>query len=333
MQTRTANFWVDAESVWGIERLDPLEQLDWSQSLWQRLQAPGSPPRPWFMPYTPAAERAALRGLTALARLGRDAGFVVHIFAPMSLPVLPAISTNTPALCVVHRGNRWLNLEEWLKLTSAKPACRIVITMPAAAEDGLAIMKKFNGIPAPAPEEERDYCARQAQDILGRRFWSAAPEPGLAVIEKILVEAGVAEIAVPLTLLARCAGLEVEALAPKLRTHRWREFIWWPDLESPRLVAFRGRWLAEIIAPTARAEHYPHLTALLKVSDPCVASERYYFLNLLAALRAEGAGRQAEALLGDYYDRFHTAGQSAEPDECEVWAYFHPPRLHSHFRV
>lgn len=334
MQTRTTNFSVDAESVWGIERMDPVEQFDWAQDLWQRLQTLDSRSRPLFLLYSPAAERAALRGLTALAGLGREEGFAVHTLSPVLLPVLPPISANTPTLCLVHRGSRWVNVEEWLNRIAALPDCRIVITAPTAPDEGRAIIKKFNGFTIPVPEEEPDYCEAKARDILNK-LRSVSPEPALAEIERILIEAGVAELAVPLTLLARQAGLEIAALAEKLRTSRLREFIWWPEqeAETPRLVAFRGRWLAEIMAPETRVRHYPRLTALLGISNPAMKLERYFFLNLLAALRTPGDGGRAEQLLRDYYDHFHTAGQSAGPEERQAWAYFHPLHLQPFFRI
>jgi hypothetical protein len=335
MQTRTPKHVIDAETVWGIEVMDPLEQRAWAQSLWQRLACPESASRSLLLLYSPAAERAALRALTALAIISREQRFAVHRFAPGFLPVLPGVALSRPATLLIHQGNRFLNLREWLKKASLSPERRIVLTAPAAEYETLSAVSassrraaaKFDCVHV--PEEEPDYCERKAQEILDKFFGGATPaNPEVESMAPILIEAGTAEVRVPLTLLARRVRTDGGTLIEKLRASRLREFLWWPEAsaETSRTVAFRGRWLAEKIAPTG-ASHYPHLISLLKDANPTLPAERYFFLNLLAALRSRGDLTTVEQLLRDYYDRFHGAAFSAGPQEHRAWSYFHQPHL------
>jgi hypothetical protein len=110
MQKPTTNHVFDATSVWGIEVMDPLEQWTWAQKLWQRLSRPGLPLRPLLLLYSPPTERTALRGLTALARISRETGFVVRSFAPEPLSVLPKMASTTASTLLVHRAPRFVNL-------------------------------------------------------------------------------------------------------------------------------------------------------------------------------------------------------------------------------
>jgi hypothetical protein len=59
--------------------------------------------------------------------------------------------------------------------------------------------------------------------------------------------------------------------------------------------------------------------------------ERYFFLNLLAALRSRGYFTPAERLLQDYYERFHGAESLAGPQERKAWGFFHPQHLQTIF--
>ncbi len=327
MQTRTTNRVIDAASVWGIEVMDPLEQWAWAQNLWSRIE---SRLRPLLLSYSPAAERSALRGLTAFARISHEAGIVVHHFAPGLLPVLPKVEPPGPSTLLIHHANHFVNLAEWLKI-AAPPDCRVVLTAPIAEYQFISGAAKFDAVRM--PEEEPDYCEHQAQKILEKFFGDAVPaDSALKSLEPILIEAGIAEINLPLALLARYVRLHGEVLMEKLRASRLREFIWWPEASTDAMtVAFRGRWLAEKMAPE-EVRHYPHLVALLKKTDPNLPRERYFFLNLLMALRCRGEVTTVEQLLQDYYV-FHQAASLSGSQERQAWGFFHPQRLQAVFHL
>jgi hypothetical protein len=334
MQTRTTNHAIDAESIWGLEVMDPLEQRVWAQSLWQRLSSPGPASRSLLLLYSPAAERAALRALTALAIISREESFAVHRFAPGFLPVLPAVRLTAPATLLIHHSNRFVNLDEWLmQIASPSPACRVILTAPAAEFELIAGSAKFDSVLV--PEEDPDYCEHRANEILDKFFRSAASaSPELERIEPILIEAGMAEVRLPLTLLARHVRSQNGALIEKLQGSRLRKFIWWPEAsaETSRTVAFRGRWLAERMAATP-ARPFPRLIALLQEANSALPGERYFFLNLLMALRSRGDLTTVEQLLRDYYDLFHKAALLSGPQERQAWGRFHPLSLQSVFHL
>lgn len=330
MQKRTTSHAVEATRVWGVEVMDPLEQWAWAQNLWQRL-ANSASRGPLLLSYAAAAERAALRGLTALARLGREAGWAVHYFTPGRLPVLPQAAPVGPSLMLIHHGSRFLNAAEWMNVTAAAPACRVVLTVPAAEWAALAGAEKFDTVAV--PEEEPDYCEHCAQEILAKFFGGGIPvDPALHSLAPVLLEAGSAEVDLPLALLARQARLEGAVLLKKLQASPWRELIWWPETSTGTMtVVLRGRWLAEKMAPSTAAGHYPHLLALLDEIDPQAPAERGFFLNLLTAFRSRKNFTTVASLLRNHYDLFHDAAAQAEPLERQAWGFFHAACLQSAF--
>ena len=326
MQKRTTGHVAEAERVWGLEVLDPLEQWEWAQSLWQRLARPETR-RPLLLVYSPAAERAARRGLTALARIGREAALAVHYFFPGRLPVLPALAPAAPSLLLIHHGSRFLNVEEWINCVTAAGAGRMVLTAPAGEEATIAGAAELERVAV--PEEEPDYCARQAQQILEKYFGSNLPaDPALQTVEPVLCEAGCAEVEVPLTLLARHAGLESAALLKKLHASRWREFIWWPETSAATgTVVLRGRWLSEKMTPAPPSDTFPHLRELVDKIDPQAPEERYFFLHLLMSWRSRGNAATVAQLLREHYVRFHEAAAASGALERQAWGLLHPQPL------
>jgi hypothetical protein len=75
------------------------------------------------------------------------------------------------------------------------------------------------------------------------------------------------------------------------------------------------------------------LIALLQEANPTLPGERYFFLNLLMALRSRGDLTTVKQLLQDYYDLFHEAASLSEPQERQAWGRFHPQYLQSVFQL
>jgi hypothetical protein len=213
-----------------------------------------------------------------------------------------------------------------------------VLTAPTAEYESISGAEKF--VRCAFRKKSRNI-ATQSQGNSGKVLLSRmAADPKLELIEPILIEAGVAEVPVPLTLLARHVRLEGAALCEMLHASRLNEFIWWPEASAEmfRTVAFRGRWLAERLwqaekITPAGTSHYPHLIALLDEANPTLLLERYFFLNLLMALHNQAKLTQVERLLRDYYERFHGAESLAGPQERQAWGFFHPTHLQSIFHT
>jgi hypothetical protein len=316
MGTRTTQGGLAAERIWGIEVMDPLEQHEWAQRLWQRLHAPVGSPRPLLLVYSPAAERSAIRSLITLARIARRHAQAVFISTPEGLPLLETDPAQWQGLHLVHHGSRFLNLAVWRKIAAEFPACRVVVTAPADEYEFMSDHQDFDVVHV--PEEEPEYCARKADEIVAAYFHSASPSSTqLDRIEQIVVEAGMAGVAMPLSLLARHLHCDCAIVMETLQSPRLRAFIWFSD--DGGVVAFRGRWLAEKLASEVRRGHYPHLAALLDDCDPAVPAERNFFLHLLVALRAQGFPHQAGHLQEFYHHRFHHARQLADSAERPAW--------------
>jgi hypothetical protein len=315
MRTQTQPCGLEAERIWGVEIMDPVELFDWAKTLWRRLCPPAGSPPPLLLVYAPSAERTAIRSLLALARLGRRCDMEVFFSAPEPLPWLEADPLQCRGLHLLHHSSRFLNLAAWVKIATELAACRVVVTMPA---------HEYARLPEPAlfdvvhvPEETQDYCACEADEIIAAYFQTAAPK--LEPLEKILVEAGVAEVTVPLNLLARYLRCDRLALFESLQSHRLRAFIRGPEDPAGGAVAFRGRWLAEKLAPKMKPGSYSHLAALLACMKSDVAEERYFFLRLLAALRAQGFFHHAAHLQEFYHHHFYFSREAAPKPERHAW--------------
>ncbi len=320
MRTQTQQCGLEAERIWGVEVMDPLELFDWAKTLWHRLCPPAGSSQPLLLVYAPSAERTAIRSLLALARLSRRHAVEVFFSTPESLPWLEVDPVQCRGLHVLHHGSRFLNLAAWVKIATEFAACRVVATVPAHEYECLPEPQRFDVVHV--PEEERDYCARKADEIMAAYFHAVAPASlRLEPLEQVLVEAGVAEVTVPLDLLARHLQLDPAALVKALPSHRLRAFIWGPEepAVNSSAVAFRGRWLAEKLAPEMKPGPYSHLTALLAGLNPAIPEERFFFLRLLAALRAQGFSHHAAHLQEFYHHRFYFAREAAPKPERHIW--------------
>jgi hypothetical protein len=305
--------------------MDPLELYEWAQRLWQRLHAPISFQRPLLLVYSPAAERSAVRALNTLARIGRWHAPAFFFSAAGRLPVLKAIPPCNNGLYLIHCASRFLDLPAWLKPAGSHPICRhVVMTAPKNEHSQIPDCRNFELVAI--PEEEAAYCDRKASEIFAKYFYGATDwQIELEAVEQILVEAGMADVAVPLTLLARHLRRDRAALIEQLHSQRLCEFLWWPKARTAanRVVAFRGRWLAEKIASNAKAGEYPQLEALVADADPTVPVERYFLLNFLVALRAQGFPQNAARLQELYSHLFQQTRQlAAACPERRAWAFF-----------
>ncbi len=324
MRTRTSSEQLEAESVWGIEVMDPPEQIEWAQTLWQKLDAPISIRRPLLLVYSPPAERTTIRSLNALSRIARRRGIQPYFAVPRLFPLLNIDPKNAPTLRAIHRASRFVNLAQWLKHLQPVET-RIVVT--CAADECAALAQHGDFEIVNVPEEETSYCERMAGEIVGKRF-PPLPEDARATqssLEHLLAEAGMAGIPVPLSLLARHLRIDCGEVTRRLQAARLRDFV--EIVEDPAVVGatvvFRGRWLAEKIAQNTKPGFYSRLTAMLPNSDSRLPVERYFFLALLIAYRAQGTDSEIPRLLSAFYHHFHKATSMAEPAEREAWRCFH----------
>ncbi|MDZ7305299.1 MAG: hypothetical protein ONB44_24510 [candidate division KSB1 bacterium] len=316
MGTRTRQYGLAAERIWGVEVMDPLQQHEWAQRLWQHLHAPLGPPRPLLLVYSPAAERSAIRSLITLARIARHHVPAVFISTPEGLPWLETDPTQWQGLHLIHHGSRFLNLAVWRKIVAELPACRVVITAPDDEYEFMPDHHDFDIVHV--PEEEPEYCAHKAEEIIAAYFRAASPSPTPPDrMEEILFEAGTARVAVPLSLLARHLRRDRMTVMKTLQSSRLQAFIWCSEDEE--LVFFRGRWLVEKLASKDKRGHYPHLVMLLDDCDPAVPAERFFFLHFLVALRARGFPHQAARLQDFYHHLFYYACQFADAHERPAW--------------
>jgi hypothetical protein len=311
------------ESVWGVEALDPLAQHERAGKLWERLTAHHFIRRPLLLLYSPSAERSAIRCLRALARIARHEAAAVFFSMPGDVPLL--ISTpDTPAdLFLVHRASRFLNLSEWLGMRLVHPGCKVVMTCPLDELEAVGYHRYFDH--ERVAEEEPGYCRRKAAEIILKYLPAGSSSPACYNgMMQFLAEAGMAGVELPLGLLARALGLDIEKLTIRLESAPLIEFVHYADHGTIEdyTVTFKGRWLAESLAANAGAGFYPALAALLDYFDPGVRSHRLFALNLLIALRAQNSHDQAERLLADYHGQFAAAAELAGTRERLAWDLF-----------
>lgn len=195
MRTQISTSNLETEAVWSVEALDPLQQRAWAQALWQAAAH-----KPLLLYYKPCAERAALRALNAFARLSRSAETPpgVVLAEPRLNAMLAPAPSRVLSLCLLHRASRFVNLAEWL--AQAPAACRIVLTMPEAEAKISRAARSCE--PVEIPTEEESYCGAVAQEILQKHFGASTT---LSQLEEIVTEAGIAELALPVCLLASSA--------------------------------------------------------------------------------------------------------------------------------
>lgn len=152
--------------------------------------------------------------------------------------------------------------------------------------------------------------------------------PGAASLsrwEQILVEAGIAEVMLPVSLLARHLALEGSKLIHMMQTSRMKELLYWFSTEKQEadMVMFRGSYLAKKIAPAIVAGEYHALFALLSDADPHLPQERAFSLGLLAALRAQGCDTMGEGLQHQHASLFTQIRRLVvNCPERQAWASF-----------
>jgi len=315
MRTQIMPTNLEAEAVWGVEALDPLQQRAWAQTLWQRWYHATQKPKPMLLLYHPCAERAAMRALNTLARLSRSeecAPGVVLVepqHAPWLAPPVRALS-----LYLIHRASRFVNVQEWLQLAGAAPACRAVLSVPYAEARALRELAEFEIVEI--PQEEPSYCDAVADELIAKHFGALPPVGApLSALEQILIAAGNAEIALPMSLLARHLRCEQAALRETLQRARLRELM--IAAQEADTLAFRGAWLARKLAPLQQPGEYEALGEMIAAVDSRSQSERNFLLHLVLALRAQGS---AEHVLEQYAEVFSQARENAEADmECQAW--------------
>jgi hypothetical protein len=324
MRTLTSSEQLEAESVWGIEALDPLEQRHWVRALWRKLRVPLFVRRPLLLIFSPPAERAAIRTLNALSLGARRLGIPTTFRAPQVLPMLSLELSNQPALYEVHRASRFTDLPLWLKRAQHVEAFS-VLTVP---EDEYPLISGLGDWEtARIPEEDAVYCDNKRLEVI-KKIMPLAPER-LSGVDKelhaLLAEAGVAGVPMPLSLLARHLRLDGEALVDRLGSQPLVNLVEVFESDAVAGVAarIRGRWLAEGMAPHLKCGHYPALTALLASADAHLPIERFFFLTLLIALRAQGNEEEVNRLLVEFYHRFHPATVAGDRNEREAWRCFH----------
>ncbi|MEK7727851.1 MAG: hypothetical protein AAB354_05515 [candidate division KSB1 bacterium] len=318
-QMMPTNF--EPEAVWGVEALDPLQQRAWAQALWQRWYHAAQAPKPLLLLYQPSAERAAMRALNTLARLSRSEECAPWLVletpqhAPWLAPPVRALS-----LYLIHRASRFVNAQEWLRLALAAPACRVVLTVPVEEASQLRDLADFEIIEA--PQEEPSYRDTVANEILAKHFGALPPVGApLSALEQILLAAGHAEIALPMSLLARHLRCEQATLCETVQRSRLREFVFWGEEKPERTIAFRGAWLARKLTPLQQPGEYEALDDMIAAVDSRSPYERNFLLQLLLAIRAQ---KGAEHMLEKYAEVFSPARENAEAGmECQAWNNLH----------
>ena len=311
--------WPVPEDVWGVEAMDPLAHFTWTLGLWQQLVSSLPPSRPVLLIYSPAAEKTAIRTLRVLARIARRQDCEVFFSTPAELPLLENRGTHHQTLQLVHRASRFLNVAEWLQLQKSAPSQRVIMT--CALEESVTLPRLQNFHLLTVPEEEPAYCDRKAGEIVAQLVRPALSEPPrLTMLERIVLEAGNAGIALPLTLLSRYLNLPEKNVHTELAQSWLRHFIWLlPCDHDPDLrVAFRGAWLANQIAPGAA---YPTLLKTLPACDFTIPAERRFFLALFTALKAHGDLLRHARLQNCLHDMLLDGYHQAAGCEGAAWGH------------
>lgn len=341
MRTQTTQQSLEAERVWGVEALDPLQQRAWAATLWQRVQgkvANREPKRdcdklsrasalaPVVLQFGPTAEPAAIRAVNTLARIARTEAphATVYLVAPDTDPLLAPPPVRGESLFLIHRANRLVNWKEWLHKARALSYCRVVMTVSQA--EAAPLLDDLHGEVLTIPEVPPDYCEQRSMAVLTKSFGDELPgAASLARWEQILVEAGSAEVMLPVSLLARHLALDGHELIHMLQTSRMQELLYWsaPQKQQAGMVMFKGSYLAKKIAPAIVAGEYHTLFALLSEVDPQSPQERAFALGLLTALRAQGCDTMAERLQHQYTSRFtQIRRRVVNCPERQAWASF-----------
>lgn len=341
MRTQTTQQSLEAERVWGVEALDPLQQRAWVETIWQKLQnkvlsrKPGRDSdklsqaatlAPVVLQFGPTAEPAAIRALNTLARIARTEAphAAVYLVAPDADALLAPAPVRCESLFLIHRANRFVNWKEWLYKAQTLSYCRVVMTVSQA--ESAPLLEYLHGEVITIPEATQDYCEHRSMEVLTKSFGDELPgAASLSRWEQILVEAGMAGVMLPVGLLARHLALDNSELIGTMQTSRLRSFLYWfaPEAKTPSLVAFKGSYLAKKIAPAIVTGEYHALFALLIDVDPQSPQECAFSLGLLAALRAQGCDTMGERLQHQYAALFAQIPRLVvNCPERQAWAGF-----------
>ena len=164
------------------------------------------------------------------------------------------------------------------------------------------------------PAEEPRYCEAVANELVVKYFGETTP---LSDLERILLSAGCAEIALPMSLLERKLQCEPAALRETLERSRLRQLVLLSS--ETNSVSFRGAWLARKLFPEPQGVEYEALFELVAAVAVEAQCERNFLLQLAFALRAQG---KAEHALEQYAEFFRRARQCAnEGEEAPAWEY------------
>ncbi len=337
MRTQSTQQSLEAERVWGVEALDPLQQRAWAENIWQELQNKISNQKPGkhdransiallVLQFGSTSEPAAIRALNTLARIARTEAphVTVWLVGPDTDPLLPPPPVGCESLFLIHRVTRFVNWKEWRQHARALPQCRAIVTVSQA--ESTPLLESVPDAPLNLPEVTPEDCEQRGLEVLAKSFGDELPgATSLSRWEKILVESGIAEVALPVSLLARHLALDAEKLSDMMQASRLKDFLYWSGYEakSPAQVAFRGAWPARKIAPAIVAGEYPALFALLADANPHLQEERTFILALLMALRAQGCAASAIFLQKRYAGLFAQARRfGRDCPERQAWACF-----------
>ncbi|NUM77841.1 hypothetical protein HUU40_26055, partial [candidate division KSB1 bacterium] len=200
--------------------------------------------------------------------------------------------------------------------------CRIVMTV--SQEESAPLLEYLHGEVITIPEVTQNYCEQRGLEVLAKSLGGELPTATiLSRWEQILVQAGIAEVALPVSLLARHLAQDAVKLIEMMQTSRLKDFLYWSaeEAKQPRQVAFRGAWLARKIAPAVVTGEYHALFALLADLDPHLPQERDFLLTLLMALRAQDSAASENFYRERYADLFAKARQLGyDCPERQAWA-------------
>jgi len=323
-----------ADSVWGIEALDALRHFEWAQTLYRELLSHRYFNRPVLLYYTPDAERSAIKTLRTLSRISQRSGQNVFSFLPGKVPLLSTMPAVKSGLFLVHRASRFLNLPEWLSVRLLHPSCKVVLTAPVDELEAIVAHRRVARMPVPA--EEPGYCERKANEIIAKYLNQRInSNQHLQQLLSTVAEAGVAGIELPVDLLARHVRLEIDEIISLLQNWPLSNFV---QISEPNefenlTVSFRGQWLARSIASYAEIGEYPILFSMLGFVNPSKACHRSFLLNLLVALRAQGALHQSIWLAEEYHHQIVACEQHAAMRESLAWDLYFNHGLRKVLRI
>lgn len=321
------------DDIWGLEALDPLEQMDWARSLWKRLQAEHQP-KPLLLTFSAGAERAALRFLSLFSFLSREDALPCTYVQPGRLPLLPEASFSGPGLLLIHRASRFLNLKNRLAASAGSAGIRIILTAPL--EEAGRLAETLSCTIEHVPEEEPAYAAQRSREIVAKFLAAGTPLPAtLRPALQLVAQAGVAGVELPLDLLQRSLQVAFEDVLLLLAHPAVCDFVRLSgggELEK-RLVSFRGPWLARHIAGVEKAADCRLLLELFDHLEPATRLHRCFMLNVLVALRAQGNTAMVARLRMQHRSLILACQKSAENREALAWFIFLHEWLLSHARV